>query len=141
MHKATNCIISCIDFRFQKKVIGWLNENNYIGNSDFIFIAGSSRDLVKPTEKAHFEAAVRELTISIKLHNPDNIYIIDHQDCGGYASDNTIPAGLDYADDKNKHIEYAKMAIDILNKLFLGKVIKIFYASFEKDTLEELELN
>jgi len=79
MHRAKNCIITCIDFRLQKAYSDFIKSRNMLGESDIISLAGCFRDLVKPLEN---------------LHNPDNIILLDHQDCGGYTQDDTIVQGL-----------------------------------------------
>jgi hypothetical protein len=128
MNKANNCVIYCIDFRFHKSIEEWLSKEGFIGDTDFIVIAGASRDLVKPMEKFHKDAILREIEISVKLHDPDNIIFIDHQDCGGYSQDGTIPSGLPLKDDMELHHEYSKIAHEILKEIFPSKTIKTYYA-------------
>ncbi len=131
MHKAKACILMCMDFRLQKSTQKWLGENGYLGECDEVIVAGASRDLVKPLEDFHRQALLRQLDLSVKLHDPDEIVIIDHQDCGGYAQDKTIEAGLDKERDKQEHLKYASEARIMLEKIFPGKTIKVVYAPLE----------
>jgi carbonic anhydrase len=131
MHKAKACIILCIDFRFQVETQHWLEIHGYLGESDEIVVAGASRDLVVPLEPFHKESLLRQIELSVKLHDPEEIVIIDHQDCGGYAQDGTIPAGLSLDDDKMKHIEYAEKVKQILHEKFPNKNIKTFYVKLD----------
>lgn len=128
MHKAKACILFCIDFRFQKQTRDWLEEHGYLGHSDEIVVAGASRDLVKPLEDFHKSALMRQIELSVKLHDPDEIVIIDHQDCGGYAQDGTIPLELSATEDKKAHAHYADEVKKFLETKFKGKVIKNYYA-------------
>lgn len=127
----------CMDFRFQKSIQGWLEEKGYLGASDEVIVAGASRDLVKPLESFHKDALLRQIELSVKLHDPEEIVVIDHQDCGGYAQDQTIPSGLDVEEDKKAHIEYAKKAKQMLEAKFPGKVVLNYYARMD-GVVEEL---
>ena len=137
MHKAKAVAVLCMDFRFQDKIQTWLKEHGYLGGTDEISIAGASRDLVKPMEPWHKDYLILQLSLSVKLHDPDEILIFDHQDCGGYGQDATIPTGLDYKEDKKRHIEFAKKAYEVLKEKFPGKKIRMMYVPFEGD-IEEL---
>ena len=131
MHKANAVIIMCIDFRFQRQTQKWLETNGYIGTSDEIVITGGSRDLVKPIAEFHKESLLRQIELSMRLHAPDRIVIIDHQDCGGYAQDGTIPGRLLIEEDKNYHAKWAENAKDILTQLYPGKEIGLYYATLD----------
>lgn len=127
MHKAKNCIIFCIDFRFQKTFFEWLSETHNLGQSDIIEVAGSSRDLAKPLKPEDRDELLRNIKISVELHNPENILIVDHQDCGGYAQDGTIPPNLSLEEDQKKHEEYARKAVEVLRADFPDKKVLVYY--------------
>lgn len=137
MHKAKACVLMCMDFRFQKATQQWLEEQGYLGNCDEVVVAGASRDLVAPIEEFHKDALLRQIELSVNLHDPDEIVVIDHQDCGGYAQDNTIPSGLDKEEDKAKSKVFADKAKKVLEEKFLGKKIVTVYATL-KGEVEEL---
>ncbi|MBN1915842.1 hypothetical protein JW796_02485 [Candidatus Dojkabacteria bacterium] len=136
MHKAKALVVSCIDFRFQLYVQEWLKEKGYLGHCDEIVLAGSSRDMVKPLEEFHRDSLARQIDLSVKLHDPDEIIIIDHQDCGGYAQDGTIPGELPEGEDKEKHVQYAGEIKEILEKKYPGKNIKNYYLSLKGEMQE-----
>lgn len=137
MHKAKAVILTCMDFRFQKMIQKWLQENNYLGTTDEIIVAGATRDIVKPLNNSHKEYLLRQLELSVKLHDPDEIILLDHQDCGGYAQDQTIPLGLDYETDKESHKATSKIAKDIISSLYPNKTIRTLYINFD-GKVEEL---
>jgi carbonic anhydrase len=69
----------------------------------------------------------------VKLHDPEEIIVIEHQDCGGYAQDNTIPSGLSKDDDKNLHLSYANKTKHMIEEIFPDKKVSIFYATLDGD--------
>ncbi|MBP7927921.1 hypothetical protein KAZ57_02130 [Patescibacteria group bacterium] len=127
--KAKNCIVSCIDFRIQKYIYKWLKETHNLDKSDLIEVAGSSRDIVKPLRPHHKEDLLRNIQVSIELHDPDNIIVFDHQDCGGYAHDNTIKHGLSVEQDEKQHRHFSEIAYRELTKIFPDRKIYTYYVS------------
>ncbi len=127
MHKAKALIISCIDFRIQRTLMRWLESSNYVGKYDHISIAGSLRDIVKPENEIYLQNLIRQLKISLDLHSPHEILVFDHQDCGGYASDNLIPNGLSKQEDFIRHKECAQKARYILFNEYEIKIPINFY--------------
>ena len=136
MHKAKAVVITCMDFRFHNKIQEYLLDKGYLGHCDEIVIAGASRDFIKPLKKEHGDYVWRELELSIKLHNPDEIIFIDHQDCGGYAQDSLIKGGLPVDADKNEHIAMLVPLKSELAKRFPGKAVKFIYAELAGDIYE-----
>lgn len=130
---AKNCIISCIDFRIQETFYDWLKDTHNLGKSDIIEIAGSTRDIVKPLNEDDKEEILRNIDLSVKLHDPENIILIDHQDCGGYAQDNTISKNLSLEEDKKLHSLFLKQAETILQNLYPNKNVKKLYISLAGD--------
>lgn len=126
MHKARACIITCIDHRFHDRIVAFLKEKGYHGCSDKIIIAGGSRDFIVPVEESDGKYVWKQLGLSIKLHDPDEIVIMDHQDCGGYAQDGTIPAGLEVEEDKKRHRGFCKKFQKEIKKKY-PKVKTSFY--------------
>jgi carbonic anhydrase len=139
MHKANNCVITCIDFRLQKAYTEFLESHNMVGESDIISVAGCSRDIVKPLENWHRDSILRQLELSVKLHDPDNIVLLDHQDCGGYAQDNTIAQGLSIEEDKKAHAEWGQKAKNLLKERFPYKDVQVYYVQLD-GKVEELSL-
>ncbi len=127
MHKAKNCIITCIDFRIQNDYHDWIKTHEMLSNSDIISVAGCSRDLAKPLKPEDKEFLVAEIRSSIELHKPENIVILDHQDCGKYAVDQCIPEGMTKAADLESHRTWSKLARDVLHKEFPQENISTYY--------------
>ncbi|MBI2327551.1 hypothetical protein HYU92_04500 [Candidatus Curtissbacteria bacterium] len=80
-HKAQAAAITCIDFRFQQMIEKDLEKRHLEGNCDRISWPGASKDHDKVLEAT---------ALSIRLHDPDQVYIYEHEDCGAYQQDNSI---------------------------------------------------
>ena len=80
MHKANILAIHCIDLRFQEMIERDLQQRAGYGKFDRISWPGASIDLDVVTKAA---------LISLKLHNPDEVLIYEHEECGAYGDDNS----------------------------------------------------
>ena len=140
MHKAKAVVITCMDFRFHDKIQDFLKRKGYLGHYDEIVVAGASRDFVKPVYPEDGKYVWKQLGLSLKLHDPDEIIVIDHQDCGGYAQDGTIPSGLSEAVDKNKHKDFLKLFFNKLKATFPQKKVTTYYATI-KGLVKEIKIS
>ena len=131
MHKAKACVIGCIDFRFREVTDNFLKSQPWADSYDLISVAGSSRDFIKPMQDSHGDYAWLQLELSIKLHEPDLVVFVDHQDCGGYAQDGTIPGGLQVDEDKEKHSKMLEQLKGRLLEKYPSKQFQFFHISLD----------
>lgn len=136
MHKAKACVVTCIDFRFQEQIHEFLKTKHLENSVDLISVAGCSRDFIVPIDPIDEKYVWKELELSVKLHDPDEIIFIDHQDCGGYAQDGTIPGGLDVEEDRNRHIEQLKSLKKKLEGSYPEKSFNFFHADLNGGVTE-----
>lgn len=79
-HKAQALVIHCIDFRFQKMIDDDLKSRNLDDKFDRIAWPGAAKDLENVKEAA---------AVSLRLHDPEEIIIYEHEDCGAYGQNNS----------------------------------------------------
>lgn len=127
MHKAKAVVISCMDFRFQESLKNYLEDKGLIGESDRIIIAGASRDFVCPVNEQFKNYVWTQLDLSLKLHDPEIVMVVDHQDCGGYAQDGTIAKGISVDEDRKAHEHYLAELKQEFNNKYPQKEIRFFY--------------
>ncbi len=80
-HRCHAVIICCIDFRFQKYIRKWTDENLKDQTFDLIGFAGATKDL---------ETILRQIDISVRLHNICQVILIHHEECGAYGAESSI---------------------------------------------------
>src|SRR5438270_345336 len=77
-HTCDAIIVSCIDFRFQKYIHTWLDENFANKTYDYVGFAGASKDL---------DTVLKQIAISVRLHAINQVILIHHEDCGAYGAE------------------------------------------------------
>lgn len=88
-------VLSCMDLRLMDNLLDFLHFDNLQNRYDHFILAGSSlfctdehQHLFKSNifeNYAHWKNTVSEhLLLAKKLHDVDDLYIVEHQDCGAY---------------------------------------------------------
>ena len=62
------------------------------------------------------------ILVSLQLHNPNQVYFFDHEDCGAYGKNNS----------KRLHVQNLKRAKKIILEGHPSKSVKTFIAGFRK---------
>lgn len=112
MHKAQALAIHCIDFRFQNGTQQRLDELGLTDGFDRISWPGASKDTANVRNAA---------AQSITLHDPDQVFIIEHEDCGAYGDDNSTET----------HKQNAEKLADALRKIKPSLKITPLIATFD----------
>src|SRR3990172_1100793 len=73
--------IHCIDFRLQKPIHEFL-AREFPEGFDRIVVAGGIKDLSE--EGAKRDYILSQIAISLKLHQPTVLVLLQHEDCGAY---------------------------------------------------------
>lgn len=79
-HTCEAVVLHCIDFRFQQA----MNEHfdvEFPKSYDLVSIAGGVKELV---EKGRDSFLLNQIQLSLKFHQPQNIVLVQHEDCGAY---------------------------------------------------------
>ena len=119
-HTCKAAIVHCIDFRLGKAVKKYLEEQNLLGDVDIVSIAGAVKDL---------DYAMKQIDISQRLHNISEVILMNHTDCGAYASDDSRHSA---------DLEVAKQAI---SEQFPNLKVKKMLAKIQPDqSIEFLEI-
>lgn len=74
-HACSTLIVHCLDFRLQRAIKKYLEEQKLLGDCDVVAIAGAVKNL---------EFVLDQVDISKRLHNIKKIILMNHTDCGAY---------------------------------------------------------
>jgi len=115
-------VVSCMDLRMVTETITMLDGMGYQGQYDLVSVAGSS--LSVGLENRHHlssecqcqlsawkETICSHIGLATQLHDANEVWFIDHEDCGAYAH---------YYEEDNKTPE------DVQHKNVLGRMPKYF---------------
>lgn len=118
-HTCDAFVVACIDFRFQKYLKKWLEENMTSVNKtyDYVGFAGSTKNL---------ETILGQLDISVRLHQVKEVILVHHEECGAYGAEST----------HDRHAEDLKKAKQTISTKYPSLSVSLFYlhldGEFEK---------
>lgn len=139
-HHCEAAIITCEDFRLHQRKDG----RNYVAefikeldcDCDLITRGGGVQDLVRP-QKDNFDSSVlRDAEVSAKLHEAQTVYLVNHEDCGAYASMNFSSRD----EELEQHFRDLRQAKQMIEENFPGKQVKLFFGYLEKGSEDVFEI-
>ena len=89
-----------------------IKKRNLVGKFDRVSWAGASKDL---------ENILANASISLRLHDPDEIIIYEHEDCGAYGNNNS----------KETHKKNAQALAEKLKEIKSGLKVTTLIATFD----------
>lgn len=103
--------IHCIDYRFVGKQRDFFVNEGLNKNYDLIAYPGASKDIGQ---------LLPAIDVSVRLHKPTRIMILDHEDCGAFGDNNTFA----------NHEASLKNAKKVLNEKYPQIKVELFLTKF-----------
>lgn len=131
-HHCDALVIHCIDFRFHEAIKNFLQNELGIKSYDLLTIPGAAKHLTAIGSAARRDGLLEDIGISLRLHEPKEIILINHSDCGAYGG---RAAFVDEAAEEVTHRAALKGAATLLKNEFTSTSIKTYFASIRGDTI------
>lgn len=78
-------LLSCMDLRLIDDIVPFMEGDNLSNRYDQLVFAGSALGVIQKDHKAWYEVFFQHLDIAVTLHQIQDVYIMEHRDCGAYA--------------------------------------------------------
>ena len=118
-HTCEACIVTCMDFRLHRRADGRDAIGKFVDqlgcDCDLITRAGAVQDIVRPASEGD-NTLLRDIGISVAMHEIETIYLINHEDCGAYSAHDLPDADAECA----MHNDDLDAACVILREKFAG---------------------
>ena len=119
-HTCEAVVLHCIDFRFRKSLYEFLMKR-FPRGYDLISAAGSVKRLLQDGPDNNF--VLEQLQTSDRLHSPQTIVLLQHEDCGAYGGSKAFQ---DFEVERAFQKQELQKAEDFLRNHFSQKVEKYF---------------
>jgi len=83
-HNARAIVISCMDFRLIDDKVYLMDKLGYTNNYDEIILAGASLGYNQKVYDSWKKTVDDHIQLAQKLHNINQIIVVDHMSCGAY---------------------------------------------------------
>jgi carbonic anhydrase len=138
IHTCEAVVLTCIDFRFWKETVEFVELELGIRNFDFPSLPGSAKAI---NESNGEDLAMSCISVPCDLHHVQKIVIVNHQDCGAYGG-STMFSGESEAEQKFHEGELKKAKEKILAK-YPDKEVILVYAKLtdEKENIDFVKID
>jgi hypothetical protein len=125
-HRAKALVLTCIDFRFVGLEQSFLSSQHLDQSYDWVALAGASLALTGFPHPAEAEVFWDQLDLSKQLHDIRRVIILDHQDCGAYASlhKQSFP---DLTSEQNLHAKYLNRAYEQIRQRYPDLDVELYF--------------
>ncbi len=139
-HQAKALVLSCIDFRFLESERSFLALQHLNNQYDWTALAGASLALTGFPHTAEAEAFWDQLALSRQLHHIEKVIILDHQDCGAYASKIDPNLSQDPAREQQVHKDYLNRAYQKIQQRYPDLTVELYFITLKAEALPVLPL-
>lgn len=124
IHKCEAVVLACIDFRFWKETMKFVEEELGINSYDFPKMPGAAKAINDCQNEV--DVPMKCIGVPCELHHVEKIVIVNHADCGAYGGSKEF-AGDDEAEQKFHEVQL-KSAKEKILKYYPGKEVTLAYA-------------
>jgi len=139
-HQAKALVLSCIDFRFLESERYFLTLQHLDNQYDWTALAGASLALTGFPHTAEAEAFWDQLALSRQLHQIEKVIILDHQDCGAYASKIDPNLSQDPVREQQVHADYLNRAYREIQQRYPDLTVELYFITLKAEALPVLSL-
>jgi carbonic anhydrase len=124
IHSCEAVVLACIDFRFWKETMQFVEEELGIKTYDFPKMPGAAKAINECQNE--IDVPMKCIGVPCDLHHVEKIVIVNHADCGAYGGANQFNGDAD-AEQKFHEVQL-KSAKEKILKYYPGKEVILAYA-------------
>lgn len=133
IHHCDAVVLACIDFRFWKETMQFVEQFLGVRSYDFPKLPGAAKAI---NESKDGDVSMMCVGVPCDLHGVEKIVVVNHSDCGAYGGSQKF--GGDAQAEQQFHEAELKKARDIIREKYPEKEIVLAYAKL-LDNQEEVE--
>jgi carbonic anhydrase len=127
VHFCEAVVLSCIDFRFWKETVEFVEKELGIKTFDFPSLPGAAKAI---NESDGEDLAMSCISVPCDLHHVKKIVLINHQDCGAYGGSGKFQSE---EEEQKFHEEELKKAKVKISEKYPDKEYVLVYAKLTDD--------
>lgn len=133
VHHCDAVVLACIDFRFWKETMQFVEQFLKVGSYDFPKLPGAAKAI---NESSDGDVSMMCVGVPCDLHGAGKIVIVNHSGCGAYGGSKKFEG--DAQREQEFHEAELRKAREIIFKKYLKKEVILVYAKLS-DSQEEVE--
>jgi len=126
-----------MDFRLMPEFVRFLKEKKLLGDCDEISLAGAGKELVDGYQIIK-EFLLKNIKISLKLHESRRVFLLHHSQCGAYAASYSFATP---AAEKAKQLADMRIAEKLIKERFPEMEVLKFWAELQDDAGHQINFS
>ncbi len=132
-NQAKALVLSCIDFRFIEAEQNFLSLSHLEKQYDWTALAGASLAISGFPHTAEAEVFWDQLALSRQLHQIEKVIILDHQDCGAFASKIDPNLSQNPQQEQQVHIKYLSRAYHAIHQRYPELAVELYFVTLDSE--------
>ncbi|MDA8063877.1 MAG: hypothetical protein M0Z27_05620 [Thermaerobacter sp.] len=120
-------VVSCMDFRLRERLASVLALRHGISGFDLICLAGGGKNLAEAGPVR--DVVLDNVEVSLRLHRPGQIVVVNHQDCGAYGGS---AAFASWEAEREFHRGELELAATFVRNAFPGVEVRQLFVTLEE---------
>lgn len=137
--RAKAVLLSCMDYRLTDETLAFMLSQDLKNNYDHLVLAGASLSISSDKFPEWQKTFWDHLKLARELHHVEEVYVVDHRDCGAYK----LVLGKEAVDTPEKetavHTEYLKKFAALVREREPGLEVRAFLEALD-GTVETIEV-
>lgn len=129
IHSCEAVVLTCIDFRFWRETLEFIEKELKLTSFDFPSLPGSAKAINGCLQEE--DLAMSCISVPCNLHHAKKIVIVNHEDCGAYGGSKKFEG--DKASEQSFHEAELRKAKEIILKKYPEKEVILVYAKLVDD--------
>ncbi|MDO8529337.1 MAG: hypothetical protein Q7S18_01580 [bacterium] len=129
VHHCEAVVLTCIDFRFWRETLKFVEEELKIKDFDFPSLPGSAKAINECASAV--DLAMNCIGVPVNFHHAEKIVIVNHQDCGAYGG--SAKFGGDGEAEQKFHEGELQKAKEKVLSVYPDKEVILVYAKLIDD--------
>jgi carbonic anhydrase len=132
VHSCEAVVLTCIDFRFWRETVEFVEKKLGINNFDFPSLPGAAKAINESISDDNI--AMKCISVPVDLHHVEKIVIVNHSDCGAYGG--AVKFNGDRDAEQKFHIGELEKAKEKLQKKYCKEVISVYAKLNDENEIE-----
>lgn len=130
-HDCEAAVIFCVDFRFWRETLNFLQEELKLDSFDLWTTPGCAKGILDEASGQIIKEKIK--AVSAGLHHIKKIILVNHADCGAYGGRQAFPS---IEEEKQTHLQDLTKAREMLQVELLDLEIVAAYADLDPEQKE-----
>ncbi len=122
-------LLHCMDYPYVHETLHFMKAQGLDRQYDDVGAAGAAKNLVDPYDPSDVDFIIRQIEIAKKLHDIQEVVIVNHRDCGAYGTGTFA----NEQEETERHTKDLRHAAQMISHKVEGLTVRTYLARLNDD--------